>query len=141
MEILNESDIDEAKKKLKQGKKLIHQRKKFIRIADREGWLTVQHFRSDELADNDEEEKRLKRAIRSANSLKEKLFSSNRKLTNDFQNKNAVNNKPPVNDKRKMDDIVCYNCKRIGHYISHCPFTGQNREVQKLPSVEETRKR
>ena len=40
-------------------------------------------------------------------------------------------------DKRKMDDIVCYNCKRIGHYVNHCPFDKEiQKELPKLPFVD-----
>ena len=73
IELLDDSDIEKAKEKLKQGKKSLKDRAKWVRIADREGWLTVKQFRSDDLASDEEEEKRLKRAIRSANALKEKM--------------------------------------------------------------------
>ena len=70
--ILNKGNIDEAKNRLDQGKKLIQQRKNILGLQIK-NWLSVKRFRSGELTDNDEEEKRLKRAIRSTINLKESL--------------------------------------------------------------------
>ena len=70
--------MDNVRQKLTDGKKIIQTRAKHLRIADREGWLTVAHFKNDDLASDDEKEKRLKSAIRSATSLKEKTVKKPR---------------------------------------------------------------
>ena len=39
-------------------------------------------------------------------------------------------------DKRKMDDIVCYNCKRIGHYVTIVLLTKRHKKnSQNFPSL------
>ena len=61
MEAIEEGDFEASKTAINEGKKIIKTRKKLIRIADREGWLAVNEFRNDELASDDEEEKKLRR--------------------------------------------------------------------------------
>ena len=134
LECLDDNNTNGAKEKLEQGRKLIRQRTKLLRIADREGWLTVQQFKCDDLASDEEEEKKLKRAIKSAQFLKDKLIYNKKVKTENNKDFDSTNRKSSnvsmyyAYDKRKMDDIVCYNCKRIGHYVNHCPF---DKETQK----------
>ena len=56
--------VEKAKTLLEEGEKLITERQKHIRIADRSehGWATVEEYLEDELADNSDDEKRLSRA-------------------------------------------------------------------------------
>ena len=143
LECLEDNNINGAKEKLEQGKQLIKQRAKFLRIADRDGWLTVQQFRCDDLASDEEEEKKLKRAIKSASTLKDKLIYNNKKSKTEYKDFYSADKKSSSyytqsdNYKRKLDDIVCYNCRRIGHYANHCPFERDSqRELPKLPYVE-----
>ena len=51
-----------------EAKALIHRRQKLIKIADRnkDGWRVVEEYESDDLASNSEDEKRLRKAIKSA---------------------------------------------------------------------------
>ena len=80
LEHLEEGDFEKAQEQLKEGKKIIGLRAKHLRIGDREGWLTVEQFRSDELVENDEEEIRLKRPIKSATTLREKMSKKTPKV-------------------------------------------------------------
>ena len=125
LEHLDENHPDKAHSALKEGKKLIKTRMKHIRLADREGWLAVQQFRSDELASDEEEEKRLKRAIKSANTIREKS-SAKRQRTNE---KSEPSSAQKITDKKKLDDVICYGCKRTGHFVTNCPFS--NKETLK----------
>ncbi len=56
--------VERAKQLLEEGEKIINERQKHIRIADRSdnGWATVEEYVEDELADNEDDEKRLLRA-------------------------------------------------------------------------------
>ena len=56
--------VEKAKQLLEEGEKIINERQKHIRIADRSdnGWATVEEYVEDELADNEDDEKRLLRA-------------------------------------------------------------------------------
>ena len=72
--------VDKATTALKEGEKLIAERQKLIRIADRSdhGWATVEEYMEDELADNSDDEKRLFKAEqRAARKIK---GNSNTKL-------------------------------------------------------------
>ena len=132
-EYLESNEVDLAKESIQKGKKIVENRLKLIRIADREGWLTVREFVSDELTATEEEEKRLKKAIRSANAIREKQNLKKAKAQ-DIKNTDRA---PSQTDKRRMDDIICYNCKRAGHYIYNCPFEF-NRESKKVPQSSST---
>ena len=56
--------MKKAKTIVDEGEKLVAERQKHIRIADRSenGWATVEEYVEDELADNSDDEKRLSRA-------------------------------------------------------------------------------
>ena len=56
--------MERAKQLLEEGEKIINEHQKHIRIADRSdnGWATVEEYVEDELADNEDDEKRFLRA-------------------------------------------------------------------------------
>ena len=58
----------EVRKLVAEGKQLIKKRQKLIKLADRnkDGWLVVQEYESDELASNSEDEKKIRTAKLSA---------------------------------------------------------------------------
>ena len=60
--------LERAIKALERGRRLIAERQKLIRIADRSdfGWSVVSEYTADELADDSEDERRLEKAERSA---------------------------------------------------------------------------
>ena len=59
---------------LKEGMHLNDERQRLIKIADRSesGWLTVQEYETDKIADDSDDEKRITRAKRQAERLKKK---------------------------------------------------------------------
>ena len=68
--------IEKAKFAIGEGEKLINDRQKLIRIADRSehGWATVEEYEDDELADNSDDEKKLFKAeARAGRKLRQKL--------------------------------------------------------------------
>ena len=71
MKYLDNGNDAKAKETFEQGKILIQKRLKFIRIADRDDWITVQEYLSDDLASDSEDEKQLNKATRSASAKKE----------------------------------------------------------------------
>lgn len=56
--------MEKAKSLLQEGSKIVSERQKLIRIADRSehGWATVDEYLEDELADNSGDEKRMQKA-------------------------------------------------------------------------------
>ena len=69
---LESEDTASAKKKLEEGKMFIHNRNKLIKIDDREDWLTAAECNVDNLLSGSEEERQLKRAIKSASVKRER---------------------------------------------------------------------
>ena len=127
---LESEDIDNAKKKLEEGKILIHNRNKLIKIADREDWLTATEFNGDNLLSGSEEERQLKRAIKSASVKREraKMHRSGfeRNYTRTRENYHRSYNGMKRGEEREFTtnrEVVCYSCNRTGHYSSACPFT------------------
>ena len=61
-------DLEAAKESLETGRKLLSKQQKLVKMADREdnGWEVVQHYVSDDLADDSNDEKDIKRARREA---------------------------------------------------------------------------
>ena len=55
---------DEVKRLANEGKEKIRKRQKLVKLADRnkDGWLVVQEYESDDLASNSEDEKKIKKA-------------------------------------------------------------------------------
>ena len=67
-------DLAKMKEALQEGLKLLSERQKLIKIADRSdsGWLTAQEYMADEIADDSDDEKRIARAERQAEKLQKK---------------------------------------------------------------------
>ena len=63
-EELHFEDVDSALKTTKRATKLVERRQKLIKLADKSdaGWLAVDEYESDELADDSADEKRIKKA-------------------------------------------------------------------------------
>ena len=142
-EALNEDRLEDAKKALKSGKQAVEYRMKLIKIAEREGWGCVKHFVSDNLVSGDEEEKRLKKAIRANSSTKEakKAKISSSHTSTNSQNRgdlsqNFNNQSNNAYYRRKLDSIQCFNCRLFGHYAYNCPYPS-SRDNVKVPRVEE----
>ena len=72
-EALEKNDLQKVKESLKEGEALLIKRMKVIRLADREDWLVANGYISDELASDTDDEKRLNRAIKSADSKRSKI--------------------------------------------------------------------
>uniref|UniRef100_A0A7M5XKN8 CCHC-type domain-containing protein n=1 Tax=Clytia hemisphaerica TaxID=252671 RepID=A0A7M5XKN8_9CNID len=120
LEFMEETDVDGMKEALNKGKRLLETRIQHIRIADTYGWLTVNEFKASDLTSGDVEEKRLKRAIKNAEQVKERIYKKPRIEEPDGEYSKAI--KSRTEQRSRMDEVVCYSCKRVGHYVSHCPF-------------------
>ena len=65
---MDQKDIEDTRKQIKEGMKLLNKQQKVIRIADREedGWEVVKHYLSDDLASGSDDEKAIKKARKAA---------------------------------------------------------------------------
>ena len=68
---ITEGQLEKASGLCQQGKKLTTKRLKVLRIADMDGWDTALAYLSDELASGSEDEKRLRKARRIAQTNRE----------------------------------------------------------------------
>ena len=85
IELINNGKKEKAVEKLEEGKLLIKKRQKLIKIADREehGWEVAKCYKSDNLATDSEDEKRINRSRRQAATNKKR--HNNRKSSSLFK--------------------------------------------------------
>lgn len=151
MTFLESGDLAQVRKNLEEGKKKLLKRIKLIRIADRNGWSTVQEYISDDLASDSDDEKCLQKAIKTA-SLKQEKRKKERK-PKQF-NKRLYNAavRSPYNSQPNYNNLSvrhlaprtfsnrpsftnlkqCWNCSGYGHLFQQCPAlrnTGSNTQV------------
>ena len=123
---LVDKDIDAAKEHLAEGKKLIKKRVKLIKLADREDWMVVSEYMSDDLASNSEDEKHINRARRSAAAKKEKFRKyRSRKSYSRYQNYNRYQSVPQDNlvnnmPRQRTNVLRCWTCGKLGHVQANC---------------------
>ena len=122
-----------------EGKKLINQRQKLIRMADRSElrWMVVGEYEADELADDEEDEKRIAKAIKSAEKKAEGMKRRKRSRTgpaasyrgSKFAPANSVQAQPPMTRPYTPVQSAtpytrpigpCFACHGYGHLRSGC---------------------
>ena len=139
--------LDQAKAELQEGMQAITQCQKLIRLADRSefGWDAVNEYEKDELADNDDDARRLEKAEKAAEqkALKKRraaprggnrnkarrpsISSSGQQysqppmgaaqtmLTGGFSQPRGANYRPPKTPG------PCFHCLKMGHLKANCP--------------------
>lgn len=113
-------------KALEKGKKLIQNHKQTLLIADSEGWDVAKGFLASPLVENEEQEKRLRRARKEAEQAK--------KLRKVPSNDNAIFEKKSSMKRFRRDENqretqkTCWTCGSFGHFARACyknRFKGQ----------------
>ena len=109
---------------------------KLIRIADREDWLTVHEYLSDDLASDTEDEKEINKVILSASAKRakrEKLKKVSQRRIDDYEkfktryetNYSSYHNVPNYKGQKRgyhntaqnnMSNKVCWECDRMGSF-------------------------
>ena len=126
-ENLTENKPVEVMKSLEEGTKLIQDRQKLVLIADKSpfGWLTVENYKSNALASDEDDEKRLFRAENKAAS-EVKRRQSLRKPKSGTPNQSHRNPAPPQPTQASPSQAPsfrkgsCYACGKFGHWRSEC---------------------
>ena len=147
---IDKKKLDRAKQDLQEGKKLLAERQKLIKLADRSecGWATVSAYVTDDLADTPDDERRISKAEKSAKKTLEAKREKSRSRSTSFKSNNFASNnnsfhtrsstdnsfqsfqKPfqfrqatffPGNFRRRAQAGVCFACGLEGHWRSNCP--------------------
>ncbi|KAK3744178.1 hypothetical protein QZH41_020571 [Actinostola sp. cb2023] len=143
---LESGNVAKAQDLLKEGIVLLNNRQKLVKLADKSdyGWATIQEYVDDELADNESDAKKIKKAEKRAahrcKALQEKKRKSIRKSSNQsiqpssFSPANANHYPSPYNYFRpqsqygqgfsstatRVERDLCYRCGRRGHWANSC---------------------
>ena len=115
-----------------EGKCLISARKREILLADKHGWDFVQEYKKDDLAENSDDEKRIRRAVEIVAQQREtKRKARSRAFMNRSARVNAssVSRSLPHSGTSTSHSIntnpffsrMCYHCGKPGHLWRNCP--------------------
>ena len=140
---LEGNNVQRAKELLKEGTVLINDRQKLIKLADKSefGWNTIREYVDDDLADNEADSKKIKKAEKRAGervkAIQEKKRKQNKPPQRNFQpstsaissnSSNSVAHHPQYfrSQHRSSFDTparfhdFCYRCGKRGHWASQC---------------------
>ena len=136
---------DGAMKFIKEGKRLTHDRLKVLRYADREGWSAALYFVSDDIADDEKEEKRMKRGKKEADKQKLSKAAKKPRLYTDRGSaegrssystyagassaSSGYQSGRRTKDNYSANARACFICDKLGHIAKYCPrrFANQQR--------------
>ena len=128
-EKLVDNKNEELMQSLEEGMKLVQDRQKLVLLADKSpyGWLTVENYKSNALAEDEDDEKRLIRAEnRAATEVKRRQNQRKSKFPNTGnpgqQAKNTAANAPvsAVSQQATYRKGSCFACGKFGHWKSEC---------------------
>uniref|UniRef100_A0A1X7UTU3 CCHC-type domain-containing protein n=1 Tax=Amphimedon queenslandica TaxID=400682 RepID=A0A1X7UTU3_AMPQE len=156
--------LEKAKEAIKESKKIIYDRQKLIKIADRSefGWGVVHEYQSDELAENSEDEKKLSKAEKAADQKAQKKkkaaagkvnkvpFQQAPRMAEWWRSRSVWSQSPPYasNSFNRSASAStsgprqvigpCFACGELGHLRSSCPKTASGAPAAaKYPFIRE----
>lgn len=145
-EIATTDKLLTARMAAEKGLKLIKKRNKMLKIADTHGWDTVLQYEADPLASNEQDDKRLRKAIKDAGKARDRAKVEKEAKARRFARARAFSRESPLSparlgpaansgprDKRvvlpavdKPSRINCFRCGKPGHMIRDCQSVGAN---------------
>ena len=140
IENLNEGDLSSVNSSIKSAISLLEKRNKAIRFADKSpaGWAAVDEYESDDLADDSEDEKRLRKAEKRAlEKIKAKKFAKRPSQNSKFVGQLPYNNSGGVKYHNQIPSQPylqpfrgfhrqpnptdkCFSCGQRGHWSNQC---------------------
>ena len=146
---LDLADITATKANLHEALIALKQRQKLIKVADRSslGWATVKEYIADDLADDSDDEKRLRKAEKSAASKKADLAKKAKGRATFRQSQYAAplawSVQPafrhfsfsPAVPAFGADHRICFQCGITSHVRANCPSLRALRSVQQQPAA------
>ena len=129
---LKRKDYSKAAKYIKNARKMLKKRLKYIKMADNSdyGWKTVEEYMSDEVASDSADDRRIKRAeAAAAKKVQKKREESSNKRRRDYYPSSSGRYSSDNNRqffrggerKRFKYDDRCYACGLTGHWRIRCP--------------------
>ena len=145
---VDKKKLDKVKKELEEGKQLLTDRQKLIKLADRSecGWATVSAYVTDDLADTPDDERRISKAEKSAKKALESKREKSRAKSGSTNYKSNHASLSFVSDSRRGTDDAfksfrqpfqfrqaaflprsqfrrgtCFACGSEGHWRNNCP--------------------
>jgi hypothetical protein len=123
---LEKGDLDKVHQLLHEGNEAIGARNKLVKLADKSegGWATVSEYVDNDLADNSDDDKKIRRAeaaVRGAKKRKRETFLKKKSYTHNFSaqsgNSNfAFNGRP----RGPQPSDTCMQCGLFGHWRKDC---------------------
>jgi hypothetical protein len=114
--------ILECRQVLEEGKTLLTTRMKHIVLADLHGWDFVSEYKHDPIAEDDSDEKRIKKVIKTVDVQREKKKAEKAKKFNRFKfdSGRRFGVKASTNDSSFVSTSTCFLCGRPGHFWRSC---------------------
>ena len=154
------SAVKRAQEAISAGRKLIAERQKLIKIADRSdlGWAVVAEYTADELAEDSDDEKRLEKAERAAERKAAKRRKAPERRPKPYGRPQqgqplpstgpvttalipgASQKRPLVTPLPQRQVGPCFACGQMGHLRSFCPKTAGSSNSTKswYPPLDDT---
>jgi len=127
---LEAGNIHEAKTLLDEGKNIIATRKKHIVLADMHGWDFVSEYKDIPIADDDGDEKRIRKVLKSVESKREKrktektIKANTSKFNTNARSNTLYASARPVSGMSSSAAFTtsagCYMCGKPGHFWRNC---------------------
>ena len=118
------SDVDECNKLLNEGMTSIVMRNKLLVLSDKHGWKCAATYTKNPIADDTDDEKKIKKVLKESKQIKEerqKIKRLNRKVTKrPFASQGHSLSQIPVVQSSNSSFSVCFRCRRPGHFARQC---------------------
>jgi len=137
LSVSTDTSATQAANNIKAAIDALHQRQKLIRFAERSttGWASAYEYEKDDLADDSEDERRLRaaegrasRKRKEAHSVSSRRFSASANHRAPFGWRQVSKSGPrrfsPPRAARRPSDNNCFKCGQGDHWANKCPNNG-----------------